>query len=493
MPVAQRMQRLQLLLAEFGRLQPLSYVRAETLFRGRIRAAALFGAAALMAADGLAFLMVSVVAGLAGIASGNAESADMVAQPHAAGAMALCVAMGLGGYLSLNRAYEHRLPFWAECRNIVAATLAALVLASAVAFLVGLSLPRIPLVGTACLFPLSALALRRLARSGLDAVGLWRVPVLVMGDGHWAEEAASGIESQLELGFDVVACVPPPGPSSGLPNWSRLMRQHRARLLILATSVDSRLPAGLVPSVVRDRIPFAVLPQTDGLPDAGMHAVPLRSDVVMLSYRNNLDRPLARAAKLAFDVAVASAALALAAPLMLAVAALVGLDGGAVFYAHRRVGARGRVFDCLKFRSMVVDGDAVLQRVLATDPVAAEEWARTHKLSHDPRVTWIGKFLRKTSLDELPQLINVLRLEMSLVGPRPIVSLEIPKYGEDISYYYEPRPGITGLWQVSGRSTTTYGQRVKLDSAYVKNWTFWKDIAILARTIPEVVSGRGAG
>jgi undecaprenyl-phosphate galactose phosphotransferase len=141
---------------------------------------------------------------------------------------------------------------------------------------------------------------------------------------------------------------------------------------------------------------------------------------------------------------------------------------------------------------MVVDSGAVLNRLLQEDPAAAEEWARTHKLRHDPRVTWIGRLLRKTSLDELPQLLNVLRLDMSLVGPRPIVSLEIPKYGEDIAYYYETRPGITGLWQVSGRSDTTYGQRVRLDTWYVKNWTLWKDLEILCRTIPAVISGRGA-
>ena len=493
MPVVQRMQRLQLLLAEAGRAQPHSYVRAETMFRGRVRSAELLGSGALMAADALAFLIASMVAGLAGVASGNAESAEIAAQPQDFLPLVVCIGAGMVGYLTFHRSYDHRMPVGVECRNIVVATLAALVLAAACAFLVGLPLPRVPLIGTACLFPLSAMALRRLARSGLDAAGLWRVPVLVVGDGEWAGRAASSLQAQGDMGFDVVARIPAPSPGSGAPNWSRLMRQHRARLLVLATGAGGRIPPEIMPALVRERIPYAVFPQADGSPAVGMESVPLSTDYVLRSYRNNLGRPIARAAKLTFDVALSSAALAFAAPVMLAIAALVGLDGGPVFYAHRRVGARGRVFDCLKFRSMVIDGDAALQRVLAADPAAAEEWARTHKLRCDPRVTWIGRLLRKTSLDELPQLLNVLRLEMSLVGPRPIVSLEIPKYGEDIAYYYETRPGITGLWQVSGRSDTTYDERVRLDSWYVKNWTFWQDLSILARTIPAVVSGRGAG
>ena len=180
--------------------------------------------------------------------------------------------------------------------------------------------------------------------------------------------------------------------------------------------------------------------------------------------------------KIAFDVAVAACLLVVLAPVLLLVAAAVKADGGPVLFAHRRVGAGGREFPCFKFRSMVPDGDVVLRRLLASDPEAAAEWASSQKLRRDPRVTWVGRTLRSTSLDEIPQLLNVLRLEMSLVGPRPIVRAEIPRYGADISYYYETRPGVTGLWQVSGRSDTGYDQRVRLDTWYVKNWTLWQDL-----------------
>jgi undecaprenyl-phosphate galactose phosphotransferase len=141
---------------------------------------------------------------------------------------------------------------------------------------------------------------------------------------------------------------------------------------------------------------------------------------------------------------------------------------------------------------MVTNSAEALQHVLATDREAAAEWAATQKLRHDPRVTRVGRLLRKTSLDELPQLFNVLRLDMSLVGPRPIVTKEVDRYGDDIAFYYETRPGITGLWQVSGRNTTSYSHRVQLDTWYVKNWTIWHDVAILAKTIPAVLQRRGA-
>ncbi len=184
--------------------------------------------------------------------------------------------------------------------------------------------------------------------------------------------------------------------------------------------------------------------------------------------------------------------LALLAPLLLILTLLVRADGGPAFYRQCRIGAGGRIFECIKFRSMVRDADRVLQDLLDTDPSAAAEWAATHKLRNDARITRIGRFLRRWSLDELPQLFNVVRGEMSLVGPRPIVAAEIIRYGDAIEYYYAARPGLTGLWQVSGRSDMSYAQRVQLDAWYVRNWTLGHDIAILLKTIPAVFSRRGA-
>lgn len=208
--------------------------------------------------------------------------------------------------------------------------------------------------------------------------------------------------------------------------------------------------------------------------------------------RKPSSQPLFRAAKILLDLIGAASLILVLSPLLLAIAVLVKLDGGPVLYAHPRVGMGKRRFHCLKFRSMKQDSAALLEHVLNTDAVAAIEWGATRKLRNDLRVTQIGAFLRKTSLDELPQLFNVLRLEMSLVGPRPIVGEEIGYYGNDIAYYYATRPGLTGLWQVNGRSSTTYGQRVQLDKRYVEHWTLWQDIVILAETVPAVLKRTGA-
>ncbi|MDB5416521.1 MAG: hypothetical protein JWR10_4856 [Rubritepida sp.] len=197
--------------------------------------------------------------------------------------------------------------------------------------------------------------------------------------------------------------------------------------------------------------------------------------------------------KRAMDILGAGSLLLILAPALLFLILLVRADGGAAFFGHRRIGRSGRDFGCLKFRSMVVDSQARLEALLASDPAALVEWEATHKLKNDPRVTRVGRFLRATSLDELPQLINVLVGEMSLVGPRPVIQAELDRfYGAAAAHYMSVRPGITGLWQVSGRSDTSYAQRVALDVAYVSRPSIWQDISILLRTPLAVLSRRGA-
>ena len=181
-------------------------------------------------------------------------------------------------------------------------------------------------------------------------------------------------------------------------------------------------------------------------------------------------------------------------PLFGLVAAMVRFSdgGGPVFYGHPRIGRDGRPFRCLKFRTMVVNGDAVLERYLRSDPSIRAEWDATRKLRDDPRVTRLGAVMRQFSIDELPQLINVVRGEMSLVGPRPVVRGELDRYGRSAAHYLSVRPGLTGLWQVSGRSDTTYRRRVACDRLYVQRWSLARDIAIVARTVPIVCLSRGS-
>ena len=198
--------------------------------------------------------------------------------------------------------------------------------------------------------------------------------------------------------------------------------------------------------------------------------------------------------KRGIDAMLAATILTIAGPVMIALWVLVRLDGGPGFYGHVRIGRDGREFRCLKFRSMVVDADAVLKDHLAANPATRIEWEATQKLAKDPRVTWIGRLLRESSLDELPQLFNVLVGDMSLVGPRPVVQAELARfYGpEDQQAYLSIRPGVTGLWQVSGRSDIAYARRVALDTEYVRSASLSLDVNILWRTIGVVLLRKGA-
>jgi undecaprenyl-phosphate galactose phosphotransferase len=208
--------------------------------------------------------------------------------------------------------------------------------------------------------------------------------------------------------------------------------------------------------------------------------------------RPALAAPSERRSKRAFDLVASVALIVLFGPLLLLLALAVRLDGGPALFGHRRIGAAGTSFRCWKFRSMVPDSEAVLAHKLATDPEARAEWDRDFKLRNDPRVTKLGNFLRKSSLDELPQLFNVLRGEMSLVGPRPIVAAEVERYGLAMEEYRACKPGITGLWQVSGRNDVNYAERVELDRRYAWTWSLKGDFVILVRTLGVVARRSGA-
>jgi exopolysaccharide production protein ExoY len=204
-------------------------------------------------------------------------------------------------------------------------------------------------------------------------------------------------------------------------------------------------------------------------------------------------RPVGGMPKRVFDVVAAATAIALLSPLFAMLALLVKLsDRGPVFYAHRRIGRNGNVFHCLKFRTMVVNGDEVLARHFAANPRAREEWLATRKLQSDPRVTRVGQVLRKLSLDELPQVFNILMGHMSVVGPRPVIKDELELYGPAAECYLRSRPGLTGLWQVSGRNDVSYGTRVAFDQHYVENWSFLADIKIIVLTVPAILASRGS-
>lgn len=218
------------------------------------------------------------------------------------------------------------------------------------------------------------------------------------------------------------------------------------------------------------------------------HRKPVRGGAPKPSSR----KPIFNASR-GLDVILAGGVLVFFAPLMLIIALMIWLqDGAGPLFGHRRIGRGGRDFACLKFRSMVPNAEHKLNALLAADPEARRQWQAEQKLLNDPRVTPLGDFLRRSSLDELPQLINVLRGDMSIVGPRPIVRAETVRYGRSFESYCAVRPGITGLWQVSGRNDVSYRRRVALDRLYVRTRSLQRDMEIMALTVPAVLMRRGS-
>ena len=345
------------------------------------------------------------------------------------------------------------------------------------------------------IFPPVALALRAGARALLRAAGVWSIETLIIAGAAVLDEVSAALMSDSGLGYHLAGALDLDEAAS-LSEEELIAAIDAQGVEFVVVAVSGRRPSAehaVVSALSRARLQIAIMPALEGLPVVGFRQhYFVGHDIVMLVSRNNLARPFSRMLKAGFDQVVAAALVVALAPLLLLLALLVRADGGSALYRHGRIGAGGRTFACLKFRTMVPNADEILNRLIASDPAAAAEWNATQKLRCDPRVTRVGQFLRRSSLDELPQLFNVLAGEMSLVGPRPIVQAEIARYGADIDYYYETKPGLTGLWQVSGRSDTSYERRVRLDVWYVRNWTLWHDIAILLKTAPAVFLRRGA-
>ena len=239
---------------------------------------------------------------------------------------------------------------------------------------------------------------------------------------------------------------------------------------------------------------MGIIPNLVGIPMGGIEVESLFNEKLMLlRLKNNLARPLNRYIKTMFDFVVTLVGTILISPLLLFIALWIYKDSpGPVIFKHMRIGKNGKPFPCYKFRSMCVDAKAKLEELLQNDPEVKAEWEHGFKLKNDPRVTKSGAFLRKTSLDELPQIFNVLKGEMSLVGPRPIIQEELERYGEYAGDYLMVKPGITGMWQVSGRSDIDYTERVLLDSWYVRNWSIWIDLVMLFKTVAVVLFRKGA-
>ncbi len=347
--------------------------------------------------------------------------------------------------------------------------------------------------------------MRFLQRTVLDDMGLWRRPVIVVGNGNNAIAAVNAISQDFTLGYKILAVADPElaqpagsivdvsaGPSViSAADLEQL--PDKVQIVIALDSVQDEYAQQIIHRLVAANRRVHMIPPLRGLPAMGMQVSHFFShNTVMLTLRNNLARADYKIIKRLFDIVVSALLLVLLSPLFLYVAARIRLDGSPALFEHERVGKRGKPFQCLKFRSMHVDSQNMLRQLLQNDPKARADWERDFKIKDDPRITNFGKLIRETSIDELPQLVNVLKGDMSLVGPRPVIEEELERYGDYKSFYVGLNPGITGLWQVSGRSDTSYDERVALDVWYAQNWSLVYDIAILFKTIGVVFNKKGA-
>ena len=346
---------------------------------------------------------------------------------------------------------------------------------------------------------------RYIVKKSLEIAGVLQLPVLMIGAGKTAGLLLNAFAGDVGLGYHIIGVLDDFGADrSNVGNVPYLGTFGDAERVIKATRVKNVIIAapGMPVSELNELIyriqplvrNLSFVPDLIGLPVGGIEVDSMYNEKMMvLRLRNNLARSYNRHIKFVFDMLLTIVGTICISPFLLALAIVIRLDSpGPIIFRHKRVGRGGKTFYCYKFRTMCVDAKEKLEHYLKTNPELRKEWERDFKLKDDPRITRVGKFLRKTSLDELPQIFNVLKGEMSLVGPRPIIKDEIVRYGDYINDYYMVRPGITGMWQTSGRSDTTYEERVNLDSWYVRNWSVWIDMVLLFRTFKIVIKAKGA-
>jgi len=404
--------------------------------------------------------------------------------------------------------YSRRQLFWDGARSTTAA-----LLISGVGYNAAVSLvePSGLLAGIAIWLGLifALPTMRQAMRLLLGKMGVWHLPTAIIGTSPLAQEVMPVLGKQLALGLKVQWVVPETAEKhlssafAGLVPLSvpaeqlapALMAVGCRQVILVPDDHTNANANDLIDQLVGADIAVAIVPSLRRLPLYGLSTnYFFGKDLLLLQVRNNLARLPQRIFKRSLDFIGATILAVLLAPLFLVLAFLIWKeDVGPVFFRQVRVGRSGRDFPCWKFRTMVVDAEAQLARWQTENPVLLARYCESNfKLQADPRVTRIGDWMRRKSLDELPQLFNVLLGNMSLVGPRPLLRRELPEYGAVISLYERVRPGITGLWQISGRSHTTFAERVSYDEWYIKNWTVWYDLVILLQTVLVLIRGQGA-
>ncbi|MDR6616895.1 MULTISPECIES: undecaprenyl-phosphate galactose phosphotransferase WbaP [Klebsiella] len=411
----------------------------------------------------------------------------------------------IGWYSMRLRHYFYRKTFWFELKEILRTLVIFATIEIAVLAFTTWSFPRIAWILTWVLVLVLVPTLRMFAKLILHKLNLWQRDTWVIGCGANAQEAYLAINSERNLGLNIVGFVASHGLSTsgkkinGLPviaespKWLKGINKKTQFIVAVESDQSDIRNNWLRNFMIQGYRYVSVIPTLRGMPlDSTDMSFIFSHEVMIFRVQQNLAKWSSRFLKRSFDVIGSLAIITVLSPLLIYISQKVKKDGGPAIYGHERIGKGGKPFKCLKFRSMVINSKEVLDELLEKDMDAKREWDSTFKLKNDPRVTKIGSFLRRTSLDELPQLFNVLKGEMSLVGPRPIITAELERYNEEVDYYLLSKPGMTGLWQVSGRSDVDYETRVYLDAWYVKNWSMWNDIAILFKTIGVVLKKDGA-
>ncbi len=404
------------------------------------------------------------------------------------------------------RHYFYRKTFWFELKEILRTLVIFSVIEIAVMTFATWSFSRVLWVITWSSIILFVPLLRMLTKKILDTLDLWKRDTWIIGNGVNAIEAYKAISSENNLGLVVVGFIssnsdnnPAVDNINNVPvlqknvSWLDTI-DNKTQFIVAVEAHESEIRNRWLRSfMIKGYRYVSVIPTLRGMPlDSTDMSFIFSHEVMIFRVQQNLAKLSSRILKRSFDIIGSTLIIAMISPLLIYISRKVKADGGPAIYGHERIGKGGRKFKCLKFRSMVINSQEVLSELLASSPEAKAEWDATFKLKEDPRITKIGHFLRRTSLDELPQLFNVLKGEMSLVGPRPIITAELERYNEEVEYYLLSKPGMTGLWQVSGRSDVDYETRVYLDAWYVKNWSMWNDIAILFKTITVVLKRDGA-
>ena len=400
--------------------------------------------------------------------------------------------------------YTRMQPFWLESKSIVKLVLYAAAIALAANFLLKNHLSRIWFVSAYICFLVAIPTFRYATKWTLHRLGMLGTPIVLIGNPGKFAQLREAIEQDFTLGYRVASEVPIMKPSHVLyreheqqlvDHCAEISKSNIAATVLVAPSSDEELKdyPELQSTIYQkfDNIIFAK--EVHGTSQANAELLTLsKNEMIFLRLNSNLNRATLTFVKRAFDVIFSVIAIVVLSPVLLVLYALVSMDGGVALFPSHRVGKSGVLFNCLKFRTMRVDADAYLSRAVENDPSLKQEWSKNFKFESDPRITSVGRFLRKTSLDELPQLFNVLKGDMSLVGPRPILLDEVERYGDQLIDYQSIKPGITGMWQVNGRSDLTYQRRIELNKWYIRNWTLWLDLTILLKTIPAVMFGKSA-